>query len=41
MAHLALVIGNGFDIDTGLLSKYSDFVDSVECANYIFEYYNI
>lgn len=30
MAHLALVIGNGFDIDVGLLSKYSDFVDSSE-----------
>ena len=30
MAHLALVIGNGFDIDAGLPSKYSDFVDSTE-----------
>ena len=30
MAHLALVIGNGFDIDAGLPSKYSDFVDSPE-----------
>ena len=30
MAHLALVIGNGFDIDAGLPSKYSDFVDSLE-----------
>lgn len=30
MAHLALVIGNGFDIDAGLPSKYSNFVDSQE-----------
>ncbi len=30
MAHLALVIGNGFDIDAGLPSKYLDFVDSQE-----------
>ena len=30
MAHLALVIGNGFDIDAGLPSKYSDFIDSPE-----------
>lgn len=33
MAHLALVIGNGFDIDAGLPSKYSDFVDSLEWDN--------
>ena len=33
MTHLALVIGNGFDIDAGLPSKYSDFVDSLECDN--------
>ena len=40
MTHLALIIGNGCDID--LPSKFSDFVDSVEeCANYIFEYYHI
>lgn len=30
MTHLALVIGNGFDIDAGLPSKYSDFVDSLD-----------
>ncbi len=33
MAHLALVIGNGFDIDVGVPSKYSDFVDSLEWDN--------
>lgn len=30
MSHLALIIGNGFDIDAGLPSKYSDFVKSSE-----------
>lgn len=30
MAELALIIGNGFDIDLGLPSKYSDFVNSPE-----------
>lgn len=30
MAQLALIIGNGFDLDLGLPSKYSDFVDSPE-----------
>ena len=30
MAELALIIGNGFDIDLGLASKYSDFADSPE-----------
>jgi len=30
MAELALIIGNGFDIDMGLPSKYSDFADSPE-----------
>lgn len=30
MAQLALVIGNGFDIDMGLPSKYSEFADSLE-----------
>ena len=30
MAELALIIGNGFDIDLGLPSKYSDFADSPE-----------
>ena len=30
MAELALVIGNGFDIDMGLPSRYSDFADSSE-----------
>ena len=30
MAELALIIGNGFDLDLGLSSKYSDFADSPE-----------
>lgn len=30
MAELALIIGNGFDIDMGLPSRYSDFADSPE-----------
>ncbi len=30
MAELALIIGNGFDLDLGLPSKYSDFADSPE-----------
>lgn len=30
MAELALIIGNGFDIDLGLPSKYSDFANSPE-----------
>lgn len=30
MAQLALIIGNGFDIDLGLPSRYSDFVESPE-----------
>lgn len=30
MAQLALIIGNGFDIDMGLPSKYSDFMESKE-----------
>lgn len=30
MAELAIVIGNGFDIDLGLPSKYSDFIKSPE-----------
>lgn len=30
MAELALIIGNGFDIDMGLPSRYSDFADSSE-----------
>ncbi len=30
MAELALIIGNGFDIDMGIPSKYSDFADSPE-----------
>ena len=30
MAELAFIIGNGFDIDLGLPSKYSDFADSPE-----------
>lgn len=30
MAQLALIIGNGFDIDMGLPSKYSDFAKSEE-----------
>ena len=30
MADVALIIGNGFDLDMGLPSKYSDFVESKE-----------
>ena len=30
MAQLALIIGNGFDIDMGIPSRYSDFADSQE-----------
>ena len=30
MAQLALIIGNGFDIDMGIPSKYSDFIRSKE-----------
>ncbi len=30
MAELALIIGNGFDLDMGLPSKYSDFIKSKE-----------
>lgn len=30
MAELALIIGNGFDIDMGIPSKYSDFANSPE-----------
>lgn len=30
MAEVALIIGNGFDIDMGLPSRYSDFADSPE-----------
>ena len=30
---LALIIGNGFDLDLGLPSKYSDFMDSPEWRN--------
>jgi len=30
MAELALIIGNGFDIDMGIHSKYSDFIKSKE-----------
>lgn len=30
MAELALIIGNGFDLDLGLPSKYSDFIKSPE-----------
>lgn len=30
MAEVALIIGNGFDLDLGLPSKYSDFADSPE-----------
>lgn len=30
MAELAIIIGNGFDIDLGIPSKYSDFADSPE-----------
>lgn len=30
MADIALIIGNGFDVDMGLPSKYSDFIESKE-----------
>lgn len=30
MAQLALILGNGFDLDMGLPSRYSDFADSPE-----------
>ncbi len=30
MADIALIIGNGFDVDMGLPSKYSDFIESNE-----------
>ena len=33
MAQLALIIGNGFDIDMGLPSRYSDFIKSKEWNN--------
>lgn len=42
MAGLALVIGNGFDIDMGLRSRYSDFAKSSEfsdLANRMFNMY--
>lgn len=35
MAQLALIIGNGFDIDMGLPSKYSDFAKSIEFKNLV------
>lgn len=35
MAQLALILGNGFDIDMGLPSKYSDFAKSQEWQNMI------
>ena len=35
MAQLALIIGNGFDIDMGLPSKYSDFAKSDEWKDMI------
>jgi hypothetical protein len=30
MAEVAIIIGNGFDIDLGLPSKYTDFIESKE-----------
>ena len=30
MAELALILGNGFDLDMGLPSRYSDFAESNE-----------
>lgn len=35
MADIALIIGNGFDIDLGLPSRYSDFVKSKEWDNVV------
>lgn len=33
MANIALIIGNGFDIDLGLPSNYSQFITNKEWAN--------
>ena len=30
MAELAIIIGNGFDLDMGLSSKYTDFIKEKE-----------
>lgn len=30
MAEVAIILGNGFDIDLGLPSRYSDFIKSNE-----------
>ena len=30
MGKLALIIGNGFDLDLGIPSRYSDFINSKE-----------
>lgn len=35
MADVALIVGNGFDIDMGLPSKYSDFIKSKEWQNVV------
>lgn len=35
MADIALIIGNGFDIDLGLPSRYSDFIKSKEWDNVV------
>ena len=35
MADIAIIIGNGFDLDMGLPTKYSDFINSLEWQNII------
>ena len=41
MAQLAFIIGNGFDIDMGLPSRYSDFADSPEFHDLAHRMYNM
>ena len=35
MADIAIIIGNGFDLDMGIPTKYSDFINSLEWQNII------
>lgn len=41
MAGVAFIIGNGFDIDMGLPSKYSDFADSPEFHDLVHRMHNM
>ena len=41
MAQLTFIIGNGFDIDMGLPSRYSDFADSPEFHDLAHRMYNM